>query len=300
MPGLLTAAGISRDRIERLVEAARDYRDGRGRRHPEALVGLVFFEDSLRTRVGFDAAAVRLRASTTTLLATKKTPAMGFPETLDDTVRSVGSWCDALCLRHPDADAVARAASLTTTPVINCGNGRDEHPTQALVDLFAIAEILGRVDGLRVGLVGDLDGMRAAHSLALVLSRFHELEVRCISPAGLGLPPRFTQALRDGGHRVAEVDALDVRDLDVLYVAGLPAPTRVGVLTPDQQARYRVTRAVAEQLPPHARILCPLPRLDEIATEVDELPQASYFRQSELAITMRMAILDEALGASCA
>lgn len=295
MPGLLSAAQLSRARIDHLVESARVYRAGGGRRHPTALVGLVFFEDSIRTRVGFDVAAARLGAATATVHGAKQSDAMWAPETAVDTVQSIAGWLDVICLRHPRAECVHNAAALTTTPLINCGNGSEEHPTQALVDLFAIHELMGRLDGLRIGLVGDLVGMRTAHSLVIALSFYEDIAVRCLSPPGLTLPARYLAALKRAGHEVWESSELEVAELDVVYVAGLPAQTETGVLSQEEQARYRIDGSVMQRLPEHALVLSPLPRVDEIAAEVDEMPQAAYFKQSEVSLFMRMAILDEVL-----
>ncbi|HEX4805799.1 MAG TPA: hypothetical protein VFU94_07855 [Conexibacter sp.] len=295
MDSLLSAASLSRDDVERLLRSARTHLAGGGRRHPDALVALLFFDASLRTRVGFEAAAARLGARTTTTTELRRAPSMEVAEAVEDAARSIAPWCDAICLRHADAGVPARVAGLVGTPVVNCGNGGDEHPSQALADLFAIAERRGRIDGVRVTVVGDLHGMRAVHSLVLLLARFDDVSVRCVAPPGCGLPERFAAAFRAAGGELVEHERLAVADADVLYVAGLPAITSAGRLAPAERRRYLVTRATLAQLPAHAEVLCPLPRVDEIARDVDELPQAGYFRQSALALGMRMAVLDELL-----
>jgi aspartate carbamoyltransferase catalytic subunit len=295
MPGLLTCREFSRSFIDQIIDsAARQSSPARGR-HAAAVIGLAFFEDSLRTRVGFDVAAARLCARTTTLLYPRHSPAMGSPETVDDAIRSIAQWTDVLCLRHPDVEAVARVAALVDTPVINCGNGNDEHPTQALVDLCAIQEHRGTIDGLRIGLIGDLHAMRTAHSLALALSSFEGVSVRSISPIGLELPDPYRAALVAAGHTCEDAHELDVADLDVVYVAGLPADTDVGVLGNSEQERFHVTREVVGRLERDGLVLSPLPRVDEIDRDVDDLPQAGYFRQSSLGLGVRMAVLDQLL-----
>lgn len=295
MRGLLTAADLSRDRIERLLQNADAYLSGAGHRHPAAVVGLLFFEESLRTRAGFEAAAARLQAGTLAVVAARQGGSMEVPETLEDTLRSIADWCDVVCLRHSSPDAPRRCAELTQTPIINCGNGKDEHPVQALVDLYAIKRLTGRIDDLSLAMVGDLSAMRTAHSLALALTRLRGWRVRGVSPAGLGLPARYADALRAVGHAVESTTSMDIGDVDLLYVAGLPADTSIGRLYPEHQALYRVDRAVVGRMPAHARVLCPLPRVDEIAAEVDALPQAAYFEQSALSLAMRMALLGEQL-----
>lgn len=295
MPGLLTATALDRPAVEGLLAGADVYRAGGGRRHPKAVIALMFFEDSIRTRVGFDSAAARLGARSISVSAARHSMAMETAETLDDAIRSIAGWVDTICLRHGDAAVFSRLAGLVDTPIINCGNGRDEHPTQALVDLLAIRKAIGRIDAFTVGLVGDLSAMRVAHSLAVVLSRLDCIRVRAMSPCGLGLPSEYLGSLRAAGHEAVELDHLDVTGLDVLYVAGLPADTNVGRLSREEQGRFHVTTEVAAGLGSEGVILCPLPRVDEIATEVDQMPQARYFDQSRDALWMRMAVLDRVL-----
>lgn len=295
MSGLLSAAALDRAAIEELITSAETYRAGGGRRHPDAVVALMFFEESLRTRVGFEVAAARLGARGVAVYSVKHSPAMEVSETLDDAILSVGDWVDAICLRHGDAAVFSRLAGLVDTPVVNCGSGRDEHPTQALVDLLAIKRALGRIDGFSIGLVGDLAAMRVAHSLAVVLARFDAIRVRAMSPAGLGLPEDCLSALRDAGHEIVQLDHLDAGGLDVLYVAGLPADSDIGRLSREEQGRFQVSAEVVVGLGDGGVVLCPLPRVDEIAADVDDLPAARYFDQSREALWVRMAVLDRVL-----
>lgn len=242
--------------------------------------------------MGFEVAAARLGARTTTVLATKQSKEMWAAETWQDALRSVGGWCDVVCLRHGDLDAPAFAATaLPGTVIVNCGNGSAEHPTQALIDAFALTEHLGTLDGRTITMVGDLDAMRSAHSLARLLAGFADVTIHCACPEGLELPERWA-----GGLAIRRVDGLDLRGADAIYVAGMPAVTRVGTLSQEQQAVFRITAARLADVPDTVPVLCPLPRVDEIATDVDALPQAAYFVASRDALWMRMAILDEALG----
>lgn len=296
---LLGAAGLSRSAIETLLASAARYESGEGRRHADAVVALAFFSDSVRTRIGFEVAAARLGARTTTVSATKHSAAMGCAESVDDALRCVADWCDAICVRHRDPHLVHRLAGITTAGVINCGNGRDEHPTQALVDLFAIQRQLGRVDGLRIAIVGNLLEMRAAHSLLLALGVFDDVTVRAIAPEGLGLDAERVAFASAAGITVESSTSLELSDVDVVYVAGLPKGRPNGPdLSDAEQAAFHITPAVLAGLRADTRVLCPLPRLDEIERAVDDAPAAGYFEQSRTALWMRMAILDLVLGAS--
>ncbi len=295
MHGLLKAAELDRTRIDDLIGLAKELaRQPRRRLTTHAVVGLMFFEDSLRTRVGFEAAAARLGMSTTNIHTHRHTEQMAVAETLQDTLRSVAPYFDAICLRHPDAGAFDGAVELVDTPVLNCGNGTDEHPTQALVDLFALDVLRGEIDGLRIALVGDLKHMRSAHSLLVALSCYERVVARCISPPELGVPSRYTQRFCDSGGRLEAGVELDLSDLDAVYIAGLPRTPQNGV-TIEQQDAYRIDARRVSELSREGLVLCPLPRVDEIAADVDMFAQAAYFRQSELGLGMRMALLKQAI-----
>lgn len=335
MPGLLRAAELDRAEIERLIAAARRLSGGDAAEslatakpyagRPSKVLALLFAEDSLRTRVRFEAAAARLGVATTSVSAAKQSAQMAVPESLEDTIRCLDACCDAICLRHPDPDAPEVAAGVATSPVINCGNGCEEHPPQALVDLLTIDCLRGGIDGTRIAMVGDLRHMRCAHSLLAMLSRFEGVHVRCISPTRLAMPDRFAAGFEraagesskatgrpaaaaarptaaDPPARPASTilfaDELDLDGVEVIYVAGLPSTKENGV-TRSEQRRLRIDRALLQGLDPAVKVLCPLPRVDEISPEVDEMPQAAYFRQNALGLPMKTALLRWALDGRC-
>jgi aspartate carbamoyltransferase catalytic subunit len=259
------------------------------------VVGLFFYDDSLRTRVGFEVATIRLGGHAFSTLGARHTAVMSQPESVHDAVRSVASWCDAICLRHPDVEAASEVARLVECPVINCGNGGDEHPTQSLIDLMAIQETSGGIDGVRIALVGDLDGMRVAHSLMMALGNYRGVHVRCISPPGLGMPRQYTEHFLTRENTIEHLDRVELADIDVVYVAGLPRHTRVPVSDTTRTA-FWITGDTVRTLGPTVRVLCPLPRIDEIQPEVDATPNAVYFQQSSLGLPVRMAILEHVVG----
>lgn len=296
MRGLLSVDQLDRARIGGLLEAAGRIAAGeRATARPEAVIASMFFEDSLRTRIGFEVAAARLGASVTQVSGLKRTVAMGAPEDLRDASLCVGDYCDLILLRHPEVAAPRIAAAATSTTIVNCGNGDDEHPTQALIDLLAIEQLAGGIERCRVAVVGDLCGMRTAHSLLLGLAQYDGVEVRAIAPPGRGMPDRYAGAFRASGNSLTETDAMDLSGVDVVYVAGLPSTPENGV-THQDQAVYRIDAGAIEQLDAETKILCPLPRVDEISREVDATRHARYFEQHALGMGMRIAILDWLLG----
>jgi aspartate carbamoyltransferase catalytic subunit len=262
--------------------------------YPRLVLGLMFFEPSTRTLLGFQSAAGRLGGSTILLAQPKSTADMGRPESLEDTVQAVSGYCDALVLRHAEERAPDRAAAVSSAPLINAGNGAKEHPSQALIDLFAIRQWHQRLGGLRVGIIGDLCGSRAAHSLVRALEFFEPAEVRLMYPRGRGLPAWVAEKsalpIRDNE------EELHLRDLDVLYMAGLPQGQGQGTIPDSVRARFRLTPKNVTELPSTAVVLCPLPRIDEIAPELDDRHNVRHFEQSRNGLFVRMAVLEHVLG----
>jgi len=296
MPNLLSMRDLGRAEIDALLARARQLAVTKATSSLTGrVVGLLFYADSLRTRVGFEVAAIRLGGHPFSALGARHTMVMSQPESVHDAVRSVASWCDAICLRHPDTEAVSEVARLVECPVINGGNGGDEHPTQTLIDLMTIQELSGGIDGIRIAVVGDLDGMRVAHSLMIALGSYRGVHVRCVSPSGLEMPRQYTEQFLTDENTVEHVSQIELADIDVVYVAGLPKHTRVPVSDTTRTA-FWITGDTVRALGPTVRVLCPLPRIDEIQPEVDATPNAAYFQQSALGLPVRMAILEHVVG----
>lgn len=291
---LLRVADLSGATVRDLLDRAEWLRDYR-REWPQferSVVGLFFLQPSTRTLLGFSAAAVRLGSGTVALSEARFAAGMSAAETLEDTVRSVAGYFDAIVLRHSDPRALTAAAECADAPVINAGSGEDEHPTQALIDLFALRAVRREISGLRIGLVGDLAGSRAAHSLLRALSHFPPVEARLISPPERKLPEEIRRELP---FALSDFDALCLEGLDAVYVAGLPEGAGEHRLSEDVRGRFRLTARNIRALAPHVPILCPLPRVDEIDSALDRDPRARYFSQSCDGLFMRGAVLERAL-----
>jgi len=214
-------------------------------------------------------------------------------ESLKDTARVVSGYCDLLVLRQAVASALDAAVEVSRVPIINAGNGDEEHPTQAVIDLFAIRRWYGRIDGLRVGIAGDLLKSRAAHSLALALALFDTKEVRLMYPEGHGLPSWVVAAA--ALPITNRVDRLDLHNLDVVYMAGLPRGEAKDRLPNLVRSKFCLSPQAFKELPDHAIVLCPLPRIDEIDESLDNKQSAQYFNQSDDGLFVRLAILDYVL-----
>ena len=290
---LISAKQLSRADIERVLDhAAALDRDTPTDRHAGSLLGLCFFEPSTRTRLSFEAAIKRLGGDAIDMGAIEAS-SVSKGETLADTVRVLAGYADALVLRHPSQGAAKMAAEFVSVPLINAGDGAGQHPTQTLLDLYTIRENVGLED-LTVGIMGDLKYGRTVHSLSLALTNF-EASQHLISPESLRLPRSVRYDLDAAGASVTEHTDLEgvLPDLDVLYVTRIQRER----FPDDAEYRavageYRIDAATLDAAREELIVMHPLPRVEEIAPDVDETPHAKYFEQAANGVTVRMALLD--------
>jgi aspartate carbamoyltransferase catalytic subunit len=258
----------------------------------------IFYEPSSRTRLSFETAMHKLGGNVISTENAREFSSAIKGETVEDTVRIVAGYADAIVIRHYEQGSAHRAAAVSPVPILNAGDGPGEHPTQALLDLYTIGHELGRIDGLRVALVGDLRFGRTARSLARLLRLTRGTELVFVSP-----PP-----VPMGDDIRAELDAAGIpyRDepdlLAVLPHVDVVYQTRVQkerFTTPaDYEAakgHYVIDTAAMRHLARDAILMHPLPRVDEIATEVDTDPRAAYFRQAHNGVYVRMGLLERVL-----
>ena len=255
------------------------------------ILGLLFFEPSTRTRMSFESAMARLGGTSLTMDSVEAS-SVAKGETLADTIRVVSGYVDAIVLRHPREGAARLASEFASVPVINAGDGAGQHPSQTLLDLYTIRKSMP-IEGVRVGLLGDLRYGRTTHSLAMALS-LYGAEIAAIAPKGLELPSGIIRELADRGTHVEEYGAVEdvIADLDVLYVTRIQRerfPDAASYL--DAASSYRITPELVAGAKGSMIILHPLPRVDEIDPRVDALPNAKYFEQAHHGVSVRMAML---------
>lgn len=294
---VLSVAQFSRADLHLLFTVAQEMRVGVQRQGVlDILKGRVlctlFYEPSTRTSASFDAAMQRLGGRTIAISTEHSSTKKG--ETLQDTLRTLGCYGDAIVLRHPDETSVETAAKFAPVPVINGGNGSKEHPTQAFLDLFTIREELGTVNGLTVTFTGDLRYGRTVHSL-LKLLQFYDVRVQLVAPKELSLPADVRQSVIASGQLIVESEELTpniVARSDVLY------STRVQKERFADLAQYErlknsfiIDNALLKHAKSHMIVMHPLPRNAEIAEEVDFDQRAAYFRQMRYGLYCRMALL---------
>ncbi len=258
------------------------------------ILATVFYEPSTRTRLSFESAMMRLGGNVISAEMAADTSSAAKGETIEDTVRILESYADAIVFRHPAASAVERAAQFASVPVINGGDGAHEHPTQALLDLYTINREIGRIDDLNVALVGDLKYGRAPRSLAMLLTRTENCHIQLVSPPQLPMSDDVTDALDAASVSYEIVHELDraIQTADIVYVTRIQKerfPSAEAFA--EVEGVYQFTTEHATRMKEGSALLHPLPRVNEIAPGVDGLPRAAYFRQAQNGVYVRMALL---------
>ena len=267
-----------------------------------AILTNMFFEPSTRTRVSFGS-AFNLLGGDVRETTELKSSALAKGESLHDTARVLSGYSDIIVMRHPTAGAVADFASASRVPVVNGGDGANEHPSQALLDLYTVRrELAARrrgVDGLRIALVGDLRYGRAVHSLLKLLALFDEVSIHLVSPPGLEAPPGIVANLRQRGHRLEVFHELEdgIRHVDILYVTRTQEERFANQAEADRyRGLFRVNQEIyTEHCEPNTVIMHPLPRdsrkqAQELDADLDSNPNLAIFRQTDNGVVVRMAL----------
>lgn len=292
---------FSRELLEEIFNRADDLRRDPHRasgRLQGRIMAALFYEPSTRTRLSFEAAMLRLGGRTMGTDNASEFSSAAKGETLEDSIRIVSGYSDVIVLRHSAEGAARRAAAVSDVPVINAGDGPGQHPTQALLDMYTLRDELGRIDGLKVAMVGDLANGRTARSLTYLLSKYRGIEIHFIAPAPVAMRQDIKDHLDERQVRWVESEDLE----SILPVADVVYQTRIqkerfSDLAAYQAVKgiYRIDATTMSRLRPEAIVMHPLPRVDEIAPEVDADPRAAYFRQARNGLFIRMALLDMVL-----
>ncbi len=262
------------------------------------VMAALFYEPSTRTRLSFDAAMLRLGGATMGTDNAREFSSAAKGETLEDTIRIVSGYADVIVLRHYEEGAAKRAAAVSSVPIINAGDGPGQHPTQALLDLYTIRDELSRIDGVRVAMVGDLANGRTVRSLTYLLSKFKDVKFWFVAPPQVAMRDDLKKHLDE--HRVPWVETQELEsvlpEVDVVYQTRIQKerftdPEAYNAV----KGIYRIDKSSLALMRKYAVLMHPLPRVDEIAPEVDDDPRAAYFRQARNGLHVRMALLDRLL-----
>src|SRR5258705_10930128 len=262
------------------------------------VMAALFYEPSTRTRLSFEAAMLRLGGRTMGTDNAREFSSAAKGETIEDTIRIVSGYSDVIVLRHYEEGAARRAAAVSLVPVINAGDGKGQHPTQALLDLYTIRDEIGHVDGIKIAMVGDLANGRTVRSLTYLLSKFRDIRVSFVAPPQVAMRQDIKDHLDE--HHVPWVETQDLDavlpQVDVVYQTRIQKER-----FPDEAAYlavkgiYRIDARAMSLLQKSAIVMHPLPRVDEIAPEIDSDPRAAYFRQARNGMDIPIALLDRGL-----
>jgi aspartate carbamoyltransferase catalytic subunit len=289
---VLSIRDFTRDELELIFDESDRSGSSEGSLRGK-LVALLFFEPSTRTHSTFEIAAQKLGCDVTGFSSPdKSSSAKG--ETLHDTVRMYSGYdVDCFVIRHNRMGAARLAAEVAEAPVVNAGDGSREHPTQTMVDLYTIRKAFGRVDGLHVGILGDLKYGRTASSLSYGLSNY-DVDITFIAPDSLRARPEIERFLERAGASVHSTTSLQdvIGSLDVLYVTRIQKE-RIPDPTEYERVRglYQVNLSVLKEGKRGLKVMHPLPRVDELAAEVDGSEYAQYFTQAAAGVPLRMTLL---------
>ena len=299
---VLSILDFSRADIETLLKEASTFADNpksAKKSLKDEIVATAFFEPSTRTRLSFSAAALRLGAKVIDLSPDVSSVLKG--ESLADTIRMLDGYSDLIVIRHPSEGAALLASEVATVPVINGGDGSQHHPSQAMLDLFTVKRLMGRIDGLNYAVVGDIRYARSAASLLYGLSKFKPGSVHLISPESLRPRDEVRDTLSKLGLKTDQLANLDdvIADVDVIYLTRIqkerfPDPNEYEKV----KGSYRITKSSLARAKKGSIVLHALPRTNELAYEVDSLPSAAYMKQARFGVPVRMALLDLVLGGS--
>lgn len=261
------------------------------------IMATIFFEPSTRTRFSFETAMLRLGGRVISNADMMATSSVKKRETLKDTGKMVSQFADVVVMRHPQAGAVAELASFSDVPVMNAGDGPADHPTQGLLDLYTIMKNKGGFDGLTIGMVGDLKYGRVVHSEADLLKYFG-VKMIFVTPKGLEMPREIVEDLRAAGCDVTEVEDLEsvIGELDVISMTRIQEERFESIEEYKKyEGAYVLDREMLAKAKSDAIVLHPLPRVDEISTDIDDDPRSKYFEQVKNGVAMRMALLKKVL-----
>ncbi len=290
---ILSARDFTREEIDFIIEIGKKMANNKySKLLDDKIMATLFFEPSTRTRLSFESAMLRLGGKVIGFQS-RDVSSLKKGESIADTIRTVENYSDIIVIRHPLEGVARMAAKFSSIPIINGGSGSAEHPTQALLDLFTIKEECGTIDGLNIGLCGDLKYGRTVHSLAYLFSNYN-INLYLISPASLKMRFRITDWLYDKKMKFKETEKFKeiLPILDILYMTRIQEER---FLEAEEYEKvkdvYILTKKDLDNTKENFRLMHPLPRVGEISPDIDKSPKAIYFKQMKYGLYLRMALL---------
>ncbi len=295
---LISIHDFTKDEILHILDVAKEFEQNKSQRIlQDKVVATLFFEPSTRTRLSFETAANRLGARVIGFSDAGNT-SVSKGETLKDTIKMVSNYVDIIVMRHPLEGSARYASEVASVPVINAGDGANQHPSQTLLDLYTIRQTQGRLDNININMVGDLKYGRTVHSLLQAMSHFSP-KFTFTAPEELKMPKEYKAFLDKKGIPYTERLELDkgISDTDILYMTRVQQERFSDPMEYEKVKNvYSLTASMLTDAKPNMKILHPLPRVTEISQDVDDTPFAYYFKQAENGMYVRMAIIAYLLG----
>ncbi len=296
---LISITDFSKEEMLRIMELAAEFeRDPHQPLLHGKVIASLFFEPSTRTRLSFESAMNRLGARVIGFSDASNT-SVSKGETLHDTISVISNYCDMIVMRHTLEGAARYASEVAKVPVVNAGDGANQHPSQTLLDLYSIKKTQGTLDNLKIMMAGDLKYGRTVHSLLQAMSHF-DTEFVFVSPPELRMPAEYRDFLDEKGLKYTELTELDgnMDDMDIVYMTRIQKERFNDPMEYERvKNAYVLRNGMLAGTKDNMKILHPLPRVGEIACDVDENPKAYYFNQTENGVYARMAIMCYLLGA---
>ena len=295
---LVTIANLTKEKIEYLIQMAQEFEKHPNRKLLEGrVVATLFFEPSTRTRLSFETAANRLGARVIGFTDPKVTSSTK-GETLKDTILMVGNYADVIVMRHYLEGAALYASEVSPVPIINAGDGANQHPTQTMLDLYSIYKTQGTLENLNIFLVGDLKYGRTVHSLLMAMRHFNPT-FHFIAPKELAMPDEYKQYCVENGIRYEEYEDFNedvISQADILYMTRVQRERFTDLMEYERVKDVYVLKAdMLTKARDNMRILHPLPRVNEIAYDVDNDPHAYYIEQAKNGLFAREAVICDVL-----
>lgn len=295
---LISIRDFTKEEILHVLETAKEFEQNREQKFLEGkVIASLFFEPSTRTRLSFETAINRLGAKVIGFSDASNT-SQSKGETLKDTIKMVDNYVDMIVMRHPLEGSSRYASEVATVPVVNAGDGANQHPSQTLLDLYSILQTQGTLEGLTINMVGDLKYGRTTHSLLQAMSHFNPRFI-FTSPEELKMPKEYKDFLDRRGIEYIETDSLDayLNDCDILYMTRVQQERFTDPMEYERvKDVYTLNASMLAKVKDNMKILHPLPRVTEIDQDVDETQYAYYFKQAENGLYVRMAIISYLLG----
>lgn len=293
---VLSAGQYTKESLEELFDLASKIKQN-PEKYSKAIEGKIvatmFYEPSTRTRLSFETAVLRLGGQVISTENASANSSVKKGETLKDTVRVLQKYADAIVIRHSDVNSATDAASVANVPILNAGSGKGEHPTQALLDMYTIREKRGKIDGVKVAILGDLVYGRTIHSLIKLLALYDNVEIYGLSKKDFMLPQEYIDFLNEKNINYTICNSFDdiPKDIDVMYHTRIQQERFEGDFGKEE---YIINKEVLSNFSENTIVLHPLPRTGEISEDIDDDPRALYFEQAGNGLYIRMGLLLQA------